>query len=53
MEEREMVKIDKLDKYFNKGRSNENHVLKEVSLEMEERGSYVSLVKVDRARPHC
>ena len=38
-----MVKIDKLDKYFNKGRSNENHVLKEVSLEME----------VDRARPHC
>ena len=38
MEEREMVKIDKLDKYFNKGRSNENHVLKEVSLEMEEKG---------------
>lgn len=33
-----MVKIDKLDKYFNKGRSNENHVLKEVSLEMEEKG---------------
>ena len=33
-----MIKIEKLDKYFNKGKSNENHVLKEVSLELGDRG---------------
>ena len=33
-----MVKIDKLDKYFNKGKSNENHVLKEISLELDCKG---------------
>ena len=33
-----MIKIEKLDKYFNKGKSNENHVLKEVSLELGDKG---------------
>jgi ABC-type lipoprotein export system ATPase subunit len=33
-----MVKLEKLDKYFNKGKSNENHVLREISLELEDRG---------------
>lgn len=33
-----MIKIEKLDKYFFKGKSNENHVLKEVSLEMDSKG---------------
>ena len=33
-----MIKVNKLDKYFNKGKNNENHVLKEVSLELGEKG---------------
>lgn len=33
-----MIKIDRLDKFFFKGKSNENHVLKEVSLEMDSKG---------------
>ena len=33
-----MVKIEKLDKYFNKGKANENHVLREVSLEFDSTG---------------
>lgn len=33
-----MVKLERLDKYFNKGRANENHVLREISLELGDRG---------------
>ena len=33
-----MIKIEKLDKYFYKGKSNENHVLREVSLELDATG---------------
>lgn len=33
-----MIKVEKLDKFFHKGKSNENHVLKEVSLELEQKG---------------
>lgn len=33
-----MIRVNKLDKYFNKGKNNENHVLKEVSLELGEKG---------------
>lgn len=33
-----MIKIDKLDKYFFKGKSNENHVLQEISLEIDTKG---------------
>lgn len=33
-----MIKIDKLDKYFFKGKSNENHVLREISLEINTKG---------------
>ena len=33
-----MIQIKKLDKYFHKGRSNENHVLKEIDLELPEKG---------------
>lgn len=33
-----MIKVEKLDKYFYKGKSNENHVLKEVTLEMDRKG---------------
>lgn len=33
-----MVRLKRLDKYFNKGKSNENHVLKEISLELEDKG---------------
>ncbi len=33
-----MIQIKKLDKYFHKGRSNENHVLKEVDLELPAKG---------------
>ena len=36
--ENEMIKVTKLDKYFNKGKNNENHVLREVSLELGEKG---------------
>lgn len=33
-----MIKIAKLDKYFNKGKSNEIHVINDVSLELPDRG---------------
>ena len=33
-----MVKVKKLDKYFNKGKSNENHVLKEIDLDLADKG---------------
>lgn len=33
-----MVKLERLDKYFNKGKTNENHVLREISLELGDRG---------------
>ncbi len=33
-----MIQVKKLDKYFHKGRSNENHVLKEIDLELPDKG---------------
>lgn len=48
-----MIKIEKLDKYFNKGKSNENHVLKEVSLDWGTGGSCVFWERADQERPLC
>ncbi len=33
-----MIQIKKLDKYYHKGKSNENHVLKEINLELDNKG---------------
>ncbi len=38
-----MIKLEKVNKYFNKGRGNENHVIKDINLEFPETGLVVIL----------
>jgi len=40
-----MIKLNKINKYFNRNKKNENHVLKDITLEFPERGFIVILGK--------